>query len=54
MLSVSHLAGSTAGAGPAAVNDAGYEALIALLLLMSLPGIAGPLMMRRQLTTPSS
>ncbi|MGY3450970.1 MFS transporter [Bradyrhizobium sp. USDA 4353] len=30
-------------------NDAGYATLIAILLLMSLPGIVGPLMMRRKL-----
>jgi predicted MFS family arabinose efflux permease len=33
----------------ASVTDSGYGALIVILLLMSLPGIAGPLMMRRQL-----
>jgi len=33
----------------ASVTDSGYSALIVILLLMSLPGIAGPLMMRRQL-----
>jgi predicted MFS family arabinose efflux permease len=31
------------------VTDSGYGALIVILLLMSLPGIVGPLMMRRQL-----
>ena len=30
-------------------NDAGYAALIEILLLMSLPGLLGPLMMRRKL-----
>jgi MFS family permease len=35
--------------GAAAVTDSGYGALIVILLLMSLPGIAGPLLMRRQL-----
>ena len=33
----------------AAVTDSGYGALIVILLLMSLPGITGPLLMRRQL-----
>ncbi|MGJ4947915.1 MFS transporter [Bradyrhizobium sp. HKCCYLS20291] len=33
----------------AVANDAGYATLIAILLLMSLPGILGPLMMRRKL-----
>ena len=32
-----------------AINDAGFVALIAILLLMSLPGIAGPLLMRSKL-----
>ena len=32
-----------------AANDAGYIALIVLLLLMSLPGIAGPLLMKHKL-----
>ena len=32
-----------------AVSDAGYGALIGILLLMSLPGIAGPLLMRSKL-----
>jgi MFS family permease len=35
--------------GAAAITDSGYGALIVILLLMSLPGIAGPLLMRRQL-----
>ena len=33
----------------AAVSDSGYAALLVILLLMSLPGIAGPFLMRRQL-----
>jgi len=33
----------------AAVTDSGYVALVVILLLMSLPGIAGPFLMRRQL-----
>jgi len=36
-------------ADAASVTDSGYAALIVILLLMSLPGIAGPLMMRRRL-----
>lgn len=49
MVAVSHLAaiGSQHDAG--SVSDAGYSALIGILLLMSLPGIAGPLLMRRKL-----
>jgi len=47
MIGVSQLAG--AGHGPSAVDDAGYGALIGILLLMSLPGIAGPLLMRSKL-----
>jgi hypothetical protein len=35
--------------GDAALGNAGYTALLVLLLLMSLPGIAGPLLMRRKL-----
>jgi hypothetical protein len=31
------------------VGDAGYSTLIGILLLMSLPGIAGPLLMRSKL-----
>jgi len=49
MVAASQLAGGGAGHGPAAVNDAGYGALIALLLLMSLPGVVGPLLMRSKL-----
>ena len=43
------LAGSGATPGAAAIGDAGYSALIGILLLMSLPGIAGPLLMRSKL-----
>ena len=43
------LAGSDATQGAAAIGDAGYGALIGILLLMSLPGIAGPLLMRSKL-----
>jgi MFS family permease len=43
------LAGSSGKADPASIGDAGYEALIGILLLMSLPGIVGPVLMRRKL-----
>ena len=49
MVTASQLAGGSTGHGPAAVNDAGYGTLIGLLLLMSLPGIVGPLLMRSKL-----
>jgi hypothetical protein len=32
-----------------ATTDSGYAALIAILLLMSVPGLVGPLLMRRKL-----
>jgi len=38
----------------AAVSDSGYAALIGTLLLMSVPGIVGPLLMRRKLILCSS
>jgi predicted MFS family arabinose efflux permease len=49
MVGVSQLAGTGVGHGPGLVGDAGYSALIGILLLMSLPGIAGPLLMRSKL-----
>jgi predicted MFS family arabinose efflux permease len=49
MIAVSQLAGSSIEHGPASVTDAGYGALIGILLFMSLPGIAGPLLMRSKL-----
>jgi predicted MFS family arabinose efflux permease len=49
MVGVSQLAGTGVGHGPGLVGDAGYGALIGILLLMSLPGIAGPLLMRSKL-----
>jgi MFS family permease len=49
MIAVSQLAGNGAEHGPASIDDAGYGALIVILLLMSLPGIAGPLLMRSKL-----
>ena len=49
MVAVSQLAGTDAVPGAAAIGDAGYGTLIGILLLMSLPGIAGPLLMRSKL-----
>ena len=49
MVAVSQLAGSGLEQGAGSVGDAGYSALIGILLLMSLPGIVGPLLMRSQL-----
>lgn len=55
MVGVSRLAGTTGAAhGPGAVGDAGYGVLIGILLLMSLPGIAGPLLMRSKLIVRAS
>lgn len=53
MVGVSQLAGAAATQGPGSVGDAGYGALIGILLLMSLPGIAGPLLMRSKLIVRS-
>jgi predicted MFS family arabinose efflux permease len=49
MLVASQYAGTNATHGAATIGNAGYDTLIGLLLLMSLPGIAGPLLMRRKL-----
>jgi MFS family permease len=49
MVAASQLAGTDAAQGAAAIGDAGYGTLIGILLLMSLPGIAGPLLMRGKL-----
>jgi hypothetical protein len=49
MVAASQFSGTGAGQGAAAIGDAGYGALIGILLLMSLPGIAGPLLMRGKL-----
>ncbi len=49
MVAVSQSSRNGALTDAASVTDSGYGALIFILLLMSLPGIAGPLMMRRQL-----
>ena len=49
MLAASQVSGTDAVHNAAAIDDAGYVALIVILLLMSLPGIAGPLLMRSKL-----
>jgi len=49
MLAASHVPGESVAHAGAAIGDAGYGALIGILLLMSLPGIAGPLLMRSKL-----
>jgi len=49
MVAFGHSSGNGAPGDAASVTDSGYAALIVILLLMSLPGIAGPLMMRRRL-----
>ena len=49
MIAASRFAGNGAQHDAAAVSDAGYATLIGILLLMSLPGIAGPLLMRGKL-----
>jgi predicted MFS family arabinose efflux permease len=53
MVGVSQLAGAGVAAGAGSVGDAGYAALIGILLLMSLPGIAGPLLMGSRLRVRS-
>jgi len=49
MVAVGQLAGTGVEHGPSSVGDAGYSVLIGILLLMSLPGLAGPLLMRSKL-----
>lgn len=49
MLAASHGSGTDAVHNAAVIGDGGYCALIVILLLMSLPGIAGPLLMRSKL-----
>ncbi len=49
MVGVSQLAGTGLDSAAGSIGDSGYSALIGILLLMSLPGIVGPLLMRRQL-----
>jgi MFS family permease len=50
MVAFSQFAAGTPQVDPASISDSGYSALIGLLLLMSLPGIVGPILMRRKLT----
>ena len=52
MIAASQLSGTAQGS--AAIGDAGYGALIGILLVMSLPGIAGPLLMRSKLIVRQS
>jgi predicted MFS family arabinose efflux permease len=49
MVGASRIAGSGAEHGAASIGDAGFATLIGILLVMSLPGIAGPWLMRRKL-----
>ena len=49
MVGASRLAGGGAGHGAASISDAGFATLIGILLVMSLPGIAGPWLMRSKL-----
>src|SRR5215475_13208136 len=49
MIAFTQFAGSGGKIDPTAVTDSGYEALIGILLLMSLPGIVGPRLMGRKL-----
>jgi predicted MFS family arabinose efflux permease len=49
MVAFSQFAAGTQQVDPASIGDSGYSALIGLLLLMSLPGIVGPILMRRKL-----
>jgi predicted MFS family arabinose efflux permease len=49
MVAFSQFAAGAPQVDPASISDSGYSALIGLLLLMSLPGIVGPILMRRKL-----
>jgi MFS family permease len=49
MVAASRFAGNGMQHELSAVSDAGYGTLIGILLIMSLPGIAGPLLMRSKL-----
>ena len=49
MIAMDGYGATDSGRGSGAIGDAGYTALIVLLLLMSLPGIVGPLLMRSKL-----
>ena len=52
MVAASRLAGTDVAQSPAGIGDVGYGTMIGILLLMSLPGIAGPLLMRGKLIVP--
>ncbi len=49
MVGASRIAGSGAEHGAASISDAGFATLIGILLVMSLPGIAGPWLMKSKL-----
>ncbi len=49
MVGASRLSGSGAEHGAASISDAGFATLIGILLVMSLPGIAGPWLMKSKL-----
>jgi predicted MFS family arabinose efflux permease len=49
MVAFSQFAAGAPQVDPASISDNGYSALIGLMLLMSLPGIVGPILMRRKL-----
>jgi MFS family permease len=54
MVAVSqHFSNGGAPGGLSSVTDAGYATLIGILLLMSLPGLVGPVMMKSKLTVHS-
>jgi hypothetical protein len=54
MIAVSrHFSDGVAPGGPSSVTDAGYGTLVGILLLMSLPGLVGPVMMKRKLMVHS-
>jgi predicted MFS family arabinose efflux permease len=54
MVAVSrHFSDGGASDGPSSVTDAGYGTLVGILLLMSLPGLIGPVMMKRKLMVHS-
>src|ERR1700681_4897580 len=49
MVGASRIAGSGAEHGATSISDAGFATLIGILLVMSLPGIAGPWLMKSKL-----
>ena len=53
MTAVSQISDRGAPGGASSVTDAGYGTLICILLLMSLPGLIGPVMMRSKLMVHS-